>query len=553
MPERNSRAKNELEHSISNKRSILPISIEKFRKDNFVSIAYQNVRNMLRNMPTYQRSIVNMVLNNRLAKFSSEQWQEFFRGEKVEFPYYEMEGLVSAFYEELIDTYIGVDSLLPSEFISKIHPYLLRSLISTIHENVYFPPSSKYCHGRHIVRILRRSIKDLDEDYNKNENEFKEYLKYHEENGYERIILLWVDPDYAERIAHEKYHLWTTDVGLWIRNCALLFQPTMSRENKIALQLINRNPEKNPSEKHIFDNCVSYVKDIINHSRRLTCNDYVETTPLDQSIQQELIWSLEQLIEPKLAKVWHKFVNPPERMKVEGVFLENKVLKQFKNPKIFDAASGVGAETIWLKKKGYDVTPNEIVWEFIEDAYKLAAQQLQKGKHYETWAYDWRHLEEEVHANLFDVVLVLGNSLTCLMKTEEMRKCLAGFHHILKPKGILVIDTRNYKYMFDNRDLVLSRNFRFRQEVVYPSKEIKAKPSARKFPERLGRPMVLEYYDNGKRMGQWEVYAYEEHEMEQLLEQDGLFSIEERYWDFKETQNPSKPAEFITFIARVKK
>ncbi len=534
--------------SLPHKRFINKKISEGCQEDQSMFAHYDNLNRLLKGLTQPQSHFASLVTGNCLSKMITEPWARFFKGEKADFKYYEMESVVSAFYERVIDTYIGIDSILPSEFITKVHPYLLSSLTSTVQESS-FPPSGKYCHGRHLVRILTVDVEKLQKDYRTHEDDFLDYLSYHED-GFETggIMLLWVDPRVAEE-AKIKRKIWSTDLGLWVRSCALLFDPVISPENEISLQLINPKSTR-LSERNLFERCVKYTKDLINEARRLRWDGSIRPEQLAQEVKEDLLWSLDARLEPELTDAWPKFVNAKRRMKaLEGEFLVKKVLKTFKQPKIFDAASGTGAETIWLKSEGYDITPNEIIWDFIQDAHELA-KQLPKGRQkYETWAYDWRHLRRKAPESLFDIVLVMGNSLTCLLQPEEMKKCLCGFHHILKPNGLLVIDTRNYKNMFNDPKCQM-HGFRFRQEVVYPSKEIRAKPGRM---QGLSIPMILEYYDNGKRVGKWKVYAYDENEMKDLLEEKNLFSIEGKYFDFRDEPNPRKPAEFITYIARVKK
>lgn len=528
--------------------------MENSRNNDIIADSFRSLQEMLENLRRPYSNIATVVVRSALSKLSSDKWKQFFIGEKVELPYYDMETLISALYENIVDTYIGVDSNLPSDFI-KIHPYLLEDLINTIREDSSYPPSGhpirNYCHGRHLVRIISVMKEDLQSDYRKNQKDFEYYMRYHQNLGRGGILLLSVDPNVAREAKGDD--LWTTDVGLWIRNCAVLFKSGITPDKKIDLQLVHPFSQ-DPVKRNMFERCVLYVKKLIEQSERIIFDKnrgIIETGNLEEDIKEDLFWSLDELVEPDLAEVWYEFVDAERRMKaLEGDFLEKEVLSRFKKEevKIYDAASGVGAETVWLKEHGYDVTPNEIVWKFIEDARKLAAERLGPNASFSVWAYDWRHLAQKVPRDMFDVVLVLGNSLTCLMTHKEMKKCLEGFHHVLKPDGLLVIDERNYRYIVNHRNEVLKADYRFPQKVVYPSKKIRAKPSPHEFPRQLGQPMILEYYNCTERKGTWKVYAFREDEMEQLLQEDKLFKVINRYWDFRKKPNPD--AEFITYVAQ---
>ena len=509
---------------------------------------YEQVISMIRSLEPYQQPLARKVITNRLQKLSSRDWQQLFQGQRVDFPYDEMEGIVSAFYEELVDTYVGVDSNLPSEFITKIHPYLLRSLPPTSND-VQGVIESKYCYGRRLVRILAVGLSELQADLDSNGRDFQDYISYHTTaSGDDRIALLQVSPEYAKR-AYVYHKLKTTDVGLWIRNCALLFQAGISKEKKIELQLVCAKA-KDVEQQNFFRSCVAYVIDIVSNAKRLVLDKSLILEDLDEEFKEDLIWSLDELVQPALAEAWPMLVNADHRMNQrEGNALKQYVLSEYERPAILDAAAGVGAESVWLKTEGYDnVTSNEIVWEFVERARQHASD---KGVSLKLWSYDWRHLRHKVPECEFDVVLALGNSLTCLMTPQEMKRCISGFHHILKPGGRLVVDSRDYQYMIDHIDEMRRRNYRFRHDVVYPSDAIKAKPTS---ITGVSAPLCLEYYDDDdRRVGMWRVYAYREGELEGLLEEDGLFEIERKLWDFLDEPSREEPPEFITYIARVKK
>lgn len=476
------------------------------------------------------------LLDRHLASLKND-FAPLLAGEPVTAPYDHVESIVALFYGTLTDSYIGIDSHLPSTFWD-VHPFLLDHLEDSLAQ----APSSTACHGRRIVRVIRCSMRDLERDHQQNPAAFRRYMTWHEENN---VLLLRVNPGSATRKQKPfRPTLWTTDIGLWPRTCALLFEPKISAAERMKLQLYLRY---DPAQ---FDLVTAYVKKILESAEELFLDGgkRLRERPLSESDREDLHWSLDAIFEPGLANEWNDFVDSDTRLSNrEGkviIDLLNQEMRRKKieksQLKIFDAAMGVGSESVYLLKNGYNVTSNEIDWTLISHA-RRHAESHQVELDFDR--YDWRHLEQKLKPELYDVVLCLGNSLTCLLKPKEMARALSGFQSILKPGGLLIIDERNYRDMISRDAEMLGQEFFFPGSVMYCG-DIKATVLEIFGPNETA---LLGYYDGDRLVGRFKVYCYGDGEFEGLLRKVGL-TIESTCWDFRKHEDDR--SEFVTYVAR---
>lgn len=148
----------------------------------------------------------------------------------------------------------------------------------------------------------------------------------------------------------------------------------------------------------------------------------------------------------------------------------DEILNKYKNPKIIDLAVGGGEDAIWLIKKGYSVTGND------KDKYlSLVAMEKakQSGFSLKINNEDWVNIfnSKIYDDNEFDFAYILGNSFpNYLFNKEDRENSLKGFWRILKSKGVLFFDIRNFDYILDNREFILEdpeNNFRYDGVCTY--------------------------------------------------------------------------------------
>ncbi|MCK4318989.1 class I SAM-dependent methyltransferase [Candidatus Micrarchaeota archaeon] len=230
-----------------------------------------------------------------------------------------------------------------------------------------------------------------------------------------------------------------------------------------------------------------------------------------------------------LAEMWPDFVGLEKRMKKEVPFLLKHIER---TADVFDACLGSGAATIGLKLAGvYNIISNEIDQKLVRVAKTEATRFGVELK--DIHNYDWRDIPPQLD-NRFDSVLCLGNSLGYLFKRKDQLRALSSFRRILKEKGRLIIDERNYGLMFE-------KIFKHEKEIVYCGNLVEGRPILIK--ENL---VVMEYQhkENGK-VAHLVVYPFKKGEIIGLLEEVGFNEIE-IYSDYRKGYDPK--AEFITYV-----
>jgi SAM-dependent methyltransferase len=206
----------------------------------------------------------------------------------------------------------------------------------------------------------------------------------------------------------------------------------------------------------------------------------------------------------------------------------------------------MGCESVYLRKHGYDVVSNEIE-EVLADEANLFARQMKV-----TLAPrrdDWLDFADRHESGSFDAILLLGNSLCLLRGVEEMKKAIVGFHKILRHKGILIVDERNFKKIIKNKEMLLQEHQYMPPKGMYLGNKIKATPLEIYQNIKL---LVMGYYnmENKQIIGTLDLYMYDENELEEMLKNNG-FIIKNIYSDFKEGKDPN--AEFYTYVAEANK
>lgn len=116
-------------------------------------------------------------------------------------------------------------------------------------------------------------------------------------------------------------------------------------------------------------------------------------------------------------------------------------LKPTKNAKALDAACGRGRHSIYLNKKGLDVTGIDLSQQSIAYAKKFENDRLHFYEH------DIRNL---LVTNYFDYVFNLFTSFGYFKRDSEQIKSIRSFSRSLKPGGKLIIDFLNIHKIQEN-------------------------------------------------------------------------------------------------------
>lgn len=116
-------------------------------------------------------------------------------------------------------------------------------------------------------------------------------------------------------------------------------------------------------------------------------------------------------------------------------------LKPKANSRVLDIACGRGRHSIYLNKKGYDVTGIDLS----EQSIKYAQQFEQKNLHF--YVHDMRKLS---YINYFNIALNLFTSFGYFETEKDHVNALKSFRKGLKEDGILVIDYFNTQKIIKN-------------------------------------------------------------------------------------------------------
>ncbi len=239
----------------------------------------------------------------------------------------------------------------------------------------------------------------------------------------------------------------------------------------------------------------------------------------------------------KLAGMWGTFVDWDKRLLTEGPFLLEQLRKRGCR-RVFDAALGDGAVSIFLIKNGFEVVSNELDSEFRKVALENAKRE---GIRLDVTGHYWQDLHRHFKGGSVDAVICGGNSLCCEPSANGRKKAVQNFHFVLGPAGMLEIDERNFGYILGQREEIMRGNFRYSGNFVYCGGTVHAMPV-----KISDREVVMQYTDeaDGKR-GRLNIYPFKRGELVSLLRAAGFSSVEP-FSDFKPGFAPN--ADFFTYV-----
>jgi len=340
--------------------------------------------------------------------------------------------------------YIGIDSSTPSQFKQRYEGYLdAHASYRRNHPEI------------NTKRILICERADLDSDRYKNPEAWHEFIKWHEDNKVALHICRRTD---AEKI-QQKYGLESSDIAFWEDEAAFLFIPENNGRVRLKMAL---------KGERLYDICKNYVEEI---ERRAEPPEMLSVMP-------------RALIEK-----WDEFVFPLARVQTSIPFIEQVIQNvaqrtgvQLNRLQIIDAGAGLGVEAAELLQKGYDVVINEIDPLFREKCRNYIRATLGKDvPDSKVWSIDWRRFTNHFGSESFDICLVLGNSLCLLADANDIREVIEQFHNILRPGGALIVDERNFEYIWREWGKTInpknpSQTYRYSRRVIYCGTNVRGYP-----------------------------------------------------------------------------
>jgi SAM-dependent methyltransferase len=199
---------------------------------------------------------------------------------------------------------------------------------------------------------------------------------------------------------------------------------------------------------------------------------------------------------------------------------------------VLDAACGTGVDAAALARRGFSVQASDGSAAMVEGA---ATRFRRDGLAIPVWHCAWADLPAAT-GQRFDVVLCLGNSLVHAAGRDAMVEALTGLRRMARPGGHVVIDSRNWQKLHDERrivqvaDRVITREGR--RCVQFYAWEI---------PDRLGDEhtahLVLVFEDGDRAEPHDHVITFRPFTLSELRERIELAGLREVDTDFDESRD----------------
>ncbi|HYM58954.1 MAG TPA: class I SAM-dependent methyltransferase [Solirubrobacteraceae bacterium] len=116
--------------------------------------------------------------------------------------------------------------------------------------------------------------------------------------------------------------------------------------------------------------------------------------------------------------------------------------------RVLDCAAGIGQLAVGLALRGFDVAASDANGAMIERIRTLAARH---GAALEATTCEWENLTRQGWGEAFDAVFCVGNSLTHATGQAGRRAALAAMGGVLCEGGLVVVTSRNWERLRDER------------------------------------------------------------------------------------------------------
>ena len=132
---------------------------------------------------------------------------------------------------------------------------------------------------------------------------------------------------------------------------------------------------------------------------------------------------------------------------------------------ILDSACGNGVQATGLALNGYNVVATDISSEMITLTNEFARKH---SANIETHVKSWMELPD-TYTNSFDIVFCTGNSIVHSPDAASRQNNLSALVKLLKPKGTLVIETRNWdKVVAENKKYTINEKISYKDKDYIP-------------------------------------------------------------------------------------
>lgn len=120
--------------------------------------------------------------------------------------------------------------------------------------------------------------------------------------------------------------------------------------------------------------------------------------------------------------------------------------------RVLDSACGIGADALALARRGFNVTASDGSASMVAEARRRC---MQSGVEMNITQSSWQDLPERV-PGAFELILCLGNSIVHTATKSKMISSLEGIKQVLGPEGVLVVDSRNWEYLYETRPRIIT-------------------------------------------------------------------------------------------------
>lgn len=212
-------------------------------------------------------------------------------------------------------------------------------------------------------------------------------------------------------------------------------------------------------------------------------------------------------------------------------FIDNlcSLLKPSKNSTILDIACGRGRHSIYLNKKGYDITGIDLSYSNVKFAKQFENEKLHFFEH------DMRHL---LNINYFDIALNLFTSFGYFETERDHINSLKSFRKALKPDGVLMLDYFNTNKILKNLT---------RQEVKHVD-GIDFNISKKVVNDKIVKSIAFEHKGKDFHFKE-EVKAFTLNDFQRLFELSG-FEIKDYYGDYSLNSFNELKSDRLIFICK---
>jgi SAM-dependent methyltransferase len=118
---------------------------------------------------------------------------------------------------------------------------------------------------------------------------------------------------------------------------------------------------------------------------------------------------------------------------------------------VLDCACGIGSDAMALARRGFAVTATDGSPAMAAEA-RLRSERL--GIAMTVAHSQWQNLPQ-LTAGPFELVLCLGNSLVHAGSRSNRVAALDGMKKVLGPKGVLIVDSRNWELLYKSRPRIV--------------------------------------------------------------------------------------------------